>query len=216
MKKIFFVGLTILLIPDLFAQSNVNEEKSRKEKGYYNITQISMLMGLRSIAEQPYYYYSGATDGLQVSPSVTMTHGGRFNEHWAAGIGVGFEIFDHNLFPVFADLRYTLRDNSVSPFFAFKMGHSFGNSRKHYDNLYLAYEPFNVTDVYFKNYGGFMLHPEMGVKVPLSGNADLLFTVAYRLQKMKTKITQKHGQRYEWEHKASMNRLSFGVAIMFR
>jgi hypothetical protein len=68
------------------------------------------------------------------------------------------------------------------------------------------------------------------VKVPLSGNADLLFTVAYRYQKIKSVVRQpmvyydtmiydtysSNGQFNEWTHKENLNRLSFGIAIMFR
>ena len=240
---------------DAFPQSNVNEGanirfENRKKNGYYNTTQISLLMGNQLITEQaPYYYYPyydsyasvmlypyssssklyypyypNTRTELQVSPSVTMTNGYMFNEHWAAGIGVGFEIFDRNSFPFFADIRYTLCDNKVSPFFAVKTGYSFGNfKKKHYDNLYINFDPYYVINADFRNYGGFMLHPEMGVRVPLSENADLLFTVAYRYQKTKSKVRQdinylepSYYYYNEWIHKASLNRLSFGVAIMFR
>jgi hypothetical protein len=157
---------------------------------------------------------------MQVSPSVTMTNGYKFNEYWAAGIGIGFEIFDRNYFPVFADIRYTLWDDKVSPFFAVKTGYSIGNlKKKRYDDwLYLDFEPYSVYNADLRNYGGFMLNPEMGVKIPLSENADLLFTVAYRYQKTKSKVTQSYdyGQYDAWEHKENLNRLSFGVAIMFR
>jgi hypothetical protein len=173
-------------------------------------------MGNRLITVQNYYYYA-ERNKLQVSPSVTMTNGYMFNEHWAAGIGLGFEIFDYNHFPVFADLRYTLWDNKVSPFFAIKMGHAIGDfKKKHHDFLTLEYSPFNVSNVYFKKYGGFMLNPEMGVKVPLSENADLLFTVAYRYQKTKTVVSENYGQYTRWTHKENLNRLVFGVAITFR
>jgi hypothetical protein len=246
MKKILFVILTVFLMPDAFSQSN-NERnadvgakeinirfENKKKKGYYNTTQIAMLMGNRQIAERaPYYFYPYsylsssslyvpyyyARTELQVSPSITMTNGYLFNEHWAAGIGVGFEIFTRNYFPVFADIQYTLWDNKISPFFAAKMGYAIGNfKKKHYDSLNLDFEPYYVSNADFRNYGGLMLHPEMGVKIPLSENADLLFTVAYRYQKTKSKVTQNNDPTYynEWEHKESLNRMSFGIAIMFR
>jgi hypothetical protein len=154
---------------------------------------------------------------MPVSPSVTMTHGIMFKEHWAAGVGIGFEIFEHNLCPLFADIRYIARDHDVSPFFAFKMGYAIGNlEKKHYDDLYLDYQPYHVNNAWFRNYGGFMLHPEMGIKFPLSEKSDLLFTVAYRYQKLKTTVSQDFAQRQKWNHEVRMNRLSFGVAIMFR
>ena len=242
MKKTLVIILFAFQAFSAFSQSNDIRFENKKKSGYYNTTQISLLMGNQLITERipyyypyygylsvasssvayPAYYYNTRTE-LQISPSVTMTNGYMFNEHWAAGVGVGFEIFDHNLFPVFADIRYTLCDNKISPFFAFKIGQAFGNfKKKHYDSKYLNYEPYYVYDAYLRNYGGFMLHPEMGVKVPLSENADLMFTVAYRYQKTKSTVIQdnNHGTDYysynEWENKANLNRLSFGVAIMFR
>jgi hypothetical protein len=85
------------------------------------------------------------------------------------------------------------------------LGHAFSGFKKKYYN-----------NAYYKKYGGLMLNPEIGVKTPLSENADLLFTVAYRYQKTRSTVSQNIGQNYKWEHKISMNRLSFGVAIMFR
>ena len=238
MKKIFFVILSVFLISEVFPQDskeiNIRFE-NKKTKGYYNTTQIGLLMGNRQTTDRYYYpYYYGVSslsssyiapyynsdtrNELQVSPSLTMTNGYMFNEHWTAGIGVGFEIFDRNLFPVFADIRYTLWDNKISPFFAVKTGYAIGNfKKKHYDNLTLDFEPYYAYNAEFRNYGGYMLHPEMGVKIPLSENADLMFTVAYRYQKMKSKVTQTYDVYFdEWKHTKNLNRLSFGVAIMFR
>jgi len=261
MKKFLFVLSLALLIPDALSQ-NVNEEldrvirmlselvsetssqkvtgetdlhvENKKKKGYFNTTQIGMLMGNRQITER----FSVVTGGwgvslieetrtkMQISPSLTMTNGYMFNEHWAAGIGVGYEIFEWNFFPVFADIRYTLWESKISPFFTVKAGYSFGDfKKKHYDNLLLHYAPYNVGDVDFRNYGGMMLHPEMGVKVAISENADLLFSIAYRYQKIKTTITRDYvdqhggrsGQQWDaWDHKTILNRLSLGIAIMFR
>ena len=217
MKKFLFVILSAFLMPIAFSQ-NVNEEinirfKNRKQEGYFNTTQISMLMGNRPFNDRNSGYYDARTE---LFPSVTMTNGLIFNEYVAIGIGVGFEIFDRNLFPVFIDIRRTLWDNKISPFFAFKMGHAFGTKKKHYDNLSLPHEPYYVNDAHYKKGGGLMLHPEMGVKIPISDNADLLFTVAYRYQKTKSTVSQNFGQRNKWEYMESLNRLSFGVAIMFR
>ena len=211
MKKFLFIILSALIMLEAFPQTSEN----RKKEGYYNITQIGLLMGNRKLSEQTSNYYNN-TNRMLVAPSVTMINGIMTADGVGLGIGIGHEIFDHSLFPVFIDIRRTLRDNDISPFFAFKIGHSIGNlSKRHYDNLYLNYHPYSFSNVYLRNHGGFMVNPEMGVKIPLSEKADLLFTVAYRYQKMRTSVSQKFGH-YEWEHKTSMNRMGFGVAIMFR
>lgn len=249
MKKIYFINFLLLLTLSIFAQSekeaNLNGEKNeiqsrfinRKEKGFYNIMHVSFLLGTNQFTEGPTYYtpygiYSSAyiiappvyhypyiRTTLTVAPSLNITNGYIFNEHWAAGAGFGFEIFNNNLFPLFAELRYTLWDHKISPFVVFKGGYSFASFKaKHYDELYLNWSPYYTTDTRFRQYGGFMFHPEVGVKVPLNENSDLLFTAAYRYQKTKSiaKKDYDNGHFDEWEHNEKINRLAFGIAIMFR
>lgn len=249
MKRIYFIYLSLLLTLSTFAQSgketNLNVENNeipslflnRKEKGFYNIMQISFMFGNSQftdgasyyvpynaysstiMAPDPLYYHPYTQNKLAVSPSFTITNGYIFNKHWAAGAGVGFEIFDYNLFPLFAELRYTLWDHKISPFFVVKGGYSFGSFKaKHYDDLYLNWSPYYINDTKLRHYGGLMVHPEIGVKIPLSENSDLLFTAAYRYQKSKSVARKEYDndQFDEWEHNEDINRLSFGVAIMFR
>jgi len=252
MKKNLFIFLFVLLIPEAYAQSigdmngNSNSNgtqicfEKNKEKGYFNITQFSLLMGNQLVTERNFYYYPYPSslylsssyiypypynvyrtrNELQISPSVTMTNGYRFNDHWAAGIGVGFEIFNHYLFPVFADVRYFVRNDRISPFFALKTGYAFGSfKKKHYDYLSLDLHPYDVTNVDVNYCGGLMVHPEIGFKVILSHNADVLFSVAYRLQQTKTKIAQKYDYSpyyNNWELKECLSRMSLGVAILFK
>ena len=248
MKKICFISLSLLLTVSIFAQSstevNLNVEKkeihtrfdNRNEKGFYSIMQVSLIMGnsqvtdrttyvtpnytLLNISFEPVYSYPYSTlTRLAVAPSFTFSNGYRFNEHWAAGAGVGFEVFDYNLFPLFAELRYTLWDNKISPFVVVKGGYSFSSSKAtHYDNLYLNWSPYYVNNADLRQYGGLMFQPEIGVKVPLNENCDLLFTAAYRYQETKSVARTDYtaGQFDEWEHSEDLNRLSFGIAIMFR
>lgn len=226
MKKTAILIGSLLLAVASFAQSaaadTIKVDKSemnsgikpRKDKGYYNIMQASLMFG--NVRGADHYFPPSPVMG--VTPSITITNGYRFNKQWAAGAGVGFEIFDHNLFPLFAELRYTLWDNKISPFVVAKGGYSFGSFKtRHYDHLYLSSNPFYINDANVRHYGGVMVHPEIGVKVPLSENSDFLFTVAYRYQKSKSVARVDYNLHFEeYEHKAELNRLSFGIAIMFR
>ena len=216
MKNLFYVILLALLTTNAFSQNENIRIENRKNKGYFNTTQVSLLMGRDPLNEQSNYYFNYIKEQFKIHtlPSVTITNGYMFNEQWSAGIGIGFEMFDQNLFPLFADIRYTLRDNEIAPFFAIKTGYSIGHlKKKHYDEFYFYYQPYYVTDVYFKNHGGFMFHPEIGTKIPLSEKADLLLTIAYRYQVKKTSVTK---ENTKWEHIEDLYKLSFGVAIMFR
>jgi hypothetical protein len=248
MKKIAISSLSLILFLSSFAQINkensINPDKNeihtffdtRKNKGYYSTMQVSLLLGNNQFNERivsynphqyslssslyaPVYSYPYARNKMTVAPSITITNGYMFNEHWAAGAGIGFEIFDHNLFPLFAELKYTLWDSKISPVFTMKGGYSLGGFKaKHYDDLYLNWEPYHINDASLRHYGGMMLHPEIGVKVPLNENTDLLITAAYRHQKTKSTARREYdsNQFDEWEHKEDLNRISLGVAIMFR
>jgi len=211
MKNLIFIIISAFLLPEAFSQSNIRFE-NRKNEGYYNITQVSLLMGRPPSNNE---VNTLNLNDFNFTPSITMINGIMFNERWAAGIGVGVEMFERNLFPFFLDVRHSLRDNDASPFFAIKIGYSTG-FKKHYDHLTLTYVPLSINDAHF-NQHGFMFNPEMGVKIPLSENADLLFTVAYRHQQIKSVVTkQVNRMQQKDEFKANMNLLSFGVAIMFR
>ncbi len=238
MKKIYFIILLMFLTVRVFAQSEKqisSQFDSRKEKGFYSTMQIGLLFGNHRPTNQIKYYgpeyrtfsssmvaipsvaYNTQTS-LKVIPSFAISSGYMFNEHWAVGGGLGFEVSDHNLFPIFAEVRYTLWDNKISPFAVIKTGYSLGNLKaKHYDNLSINWAPYHLNDVKLRNYGGLMFHPEIGVKVPLNKNSDLLFTVAYRYQKTKSVAKREYdnGKFDEWEHSEDVNQLSFGIAIMF-
>ena len=236
MKKILFVLLFALPMFEAFSQT---DEMIKKKKGYFNATQIGLLMGNHLIYERPPYHFtypyyptypyipinSPTITEMQTTPFIAMTNGYMFNEHIAAGIGVGMDIFDFNLFPVFADIRLTLWDHKISPFLGFKTGYSFASAKKknHEGALFVDYLQGQVIEAYIRNYGGFMLHPEIGVKVPLSEKSDMMFTVAYRYQKTKTVASQTWETTQTWEtdyvereHKSILNRIAIGFAIMFR
>lgn len=244
MKQTAIIILLLLLAEVSSAQfnkdghSNMNKNEilnlsvNKKEKGYYSIMQVSLLLGNSQHTERVHFYpdYYGSSFSpvnnypythtrLSVAPSLSLSNGYMFNAHWAAGAGVGFEIFDHHLFPLFAELRYTLWDNRISPFVTMKGGYAFGNFKaKHHEELYFNWSPYHLNDASLRHYGGIMLHPEIGVKVPLNEYNDLLITAAYRHQKTKSVVRKDYesNQFDEWEHSVELNRLSFGVAIMFR
>src|SRR4030042_3247223 len=106
MKRIYFVSLSLILTLTVSAQSgkevNLNKENNeiqsrfinRKEKGFYNIMQASLLLGTNQFTDNPDYPFNRTN--LIIAPSFTTTYGFIFNKHWAASAGVGFEIFNYN------------------------------------------------------------------------------------------------------------------------
>jgi hypothetical protein len=221
MKKsiivIILLSLTIVSVSQPHEEThnklNNNELTNRKTKGYYGNMQISLLMG-NNYPDNNYYPCKPR------NPSFTISNGYMFNSNWLAGVGIGFEIFDHNLFPLFAEIRYTFWDEKISPFFTLKGGYSFGNFKaRHYDELHLNWEPNWVNDANLRHYGGILFNPEIGVKIPLNDNSDLLFSAAYRHQKTRSIVKKENHESNEfdeWEHKEDRNLIAFSIAIMFR
>jgi hypothetical protein len=229
MKRINFLILSILLTFTVYGQTGKeynsdkenNENQSSlfnmKEKGFYNIMQAGVLLGTGRfpISDGP----TNDSTKFNIGSSFTTTFGFIFNKHWAAAAGIGFEIFKYNVFPVFAELRYTLSDNKVSPFVVFKAGYSFAELKyTHYDNLNLDWPPYYLNAVKGRNYGGFLIHPEVGIKVMIGENSDLLLTAAYRYQATKfvARKDYDNGQFDEWDHKENLNRLYLGIGIILR
>jgi hypothetical protein len=249
-KKLFIACFGLIMSTVCFSQSPVGIRSdvngklgNRESKGFYSSVQISMQVGNRQTIfpthnTSPVDQYPGwssivapgwTTTYVQTSnikmhfyPAVMVTEGYRFNAHWAAGLGVGLEVFDYNLYPAFAEVRYTLWDNQLSPYFALKAGNAFSLSKtKHYDDeVPIPYYDYTAWNSDLKNKGGLMLHPEIGVKLPISEKIDLQFSVAYWYQKIESTVYKEYGggSAYfdRWIYKESLNRLSFGVAVLFR
>lgn len=225
MKKVIQICALLVISLTAFAQSanevilSVSDNKdgtglgNRKEKGFYYMMNFSLMLGTGRLSDGTLETHTA------VSPAFALVNGYKLNEHWAAGAGVGFEIINHNLFPLFAEVRYSLWDHKISPYAAFKAGYSFADFKASYfDVLSLPWPPYTVNGASLRNYGGIMINPETGIKVPLDGNTDLWFSVAYRFQKTRSVSRKEYanGQFDEWEHSVSANRLSLGIAIMFR
>jgi hypothetical protein len=225
MKKAILIG-SILLVLGSVTQSlaadfvnaenremNPLEEPARKKERYY-IMHASFLFGN---IQDPESYFP-ARNVMRVTPSFTISKGYMINKNWAAGAGVGFEIFAHNFYPVFTELKYTWWDNQITPFVVFKGGYSFCSFiARHYDELRLTQHYNFINDVKVRHYGGLLVHPELGVKMPINEKSDLLFTVAYRFQKSRSIARTAYRKDYhEMVHNEEFNRLSFGIAILFR
>ena len=205
-KRMLCTALTLFMIIGASAQP--------KDRGYFNITQFGWMTG----------------DGETMKPVsyLSTTNGFLFNPHWAAGIGAGVDMFSKCLYPLFADVRYTLWDKAVSPFFTLKTGYALkqlGKKRSEYPyNQDVYYRYSKPSEFYFHhsdfwNCGGLMFHPEAGISIYISENANLLLSVAYRHLRTRTKLVHYYNDGISFDqyvHKEIINRLSLGVAIMFK
>ena len=172
----------------------------RAQEGYFNLTQLSFL-----IAEEN----TSSPARSNMVPSVVNISGVRFNEHASLGLGVGMTALSYSIFPVFADLRITLFKGNLSPVVAIKGGYAFAKSKKEiFQNEY-----YNVD---YKNSGGGMFHPEVGIKMMMTERADFMLTIGYWYQHVKSEMTDKGGYNMTHERSSDLNRLSVGISFLFR
>ena len=175
----------------------------RAQTGYYNVTQLSFL-----IAEEN----ASSPIRSNMAPSVANISGYRFNEFVSMGVGIGMTALSYPIFPLFVDLRTSLVKGSFGPVVVVKGGYSFANSKKEiFPNEY-----YNVG---YKNRGGVMLNPEIGIKMPMTERADFMLTIGYWYQHVSSDMKDKGGYNsYYQSHTRSsdLSRLSFSVSFMFK
>ena len=191
MKKIILVSLSLLAVVSLWGQ--------KSPSGYYNLTQLSFLIGeMNNNSPSPMQ--------SNMIPSVVMINGHRVDEHFSMGIGVGMTPLAYTIIPVFADFRITFFKDNLSPILAFKCGYSFSGSKK---DIWGYNSPQN------RNTGGFMLHPEIGVKVAITERAEFLLTIGYWYQHLKSEMKQS-GYYNNRTITTDLNRLSFSIGFLFK
>ena len=194
----------LLLISCLFTVFSVLGQEERVVKtteGWYNLTQLSFITGEENAS-------SAAKSNM--IPSVVMINGCRMNEHVSLGLGVGMTSFSYIVFPVFADVRFTLFKGDLSPVLALKGGYSIAkNTKEIFPNQYYGD---------YKNTGGGMFNPELGFKVKMTERADFQLTIGYYYQHLKSEINNTPGSSYGMKHEriSDINRLSFTIGFLFK
>jgi hypothetical protein len=203
MKRLLLLSLFSCAV--LLAAAQPNEEQS--PAGYYNLTQLSFIIG--------------ETDELSATvskfvPSVTTINGYRFNEHFAAGVGVGIAVYEYMVFPVFIDLRWSVFKGAFTPVVAFKGGYSFADNDR---ELFPYSSGYYYNNLEYHNTGGWMGNPEVGFKVTANRHFDFMFTLGYYYQGLESEV--KEPSYYgigTLTHNIStnVNRLSFTIGFLFK
>ncbi len=150
----------------------------------YNETQFSFLTGV-----------SGT--GLSIAHNVMYQH----NKYLAGGIGIGLDNYyaapGRDIYPVFANVKYTLMNNYNAPYIGMKAGYGMAFKREDED--------------IFEAKGGLMLNPYVGLRV---GSRGLMFNffAGLKFQKADYEISR------SWETRTEdifFRRLELGTSIMF-
>ncbi len=124
----------------------------------------------------------------------------QFNPYFAAGVGVGVDNYyfneQHNIFPVFTEIKTYLMDKKAAPFVSLKTGYSF--NRRHRDSGQLVAR------------GGLFVNPTFGYRF---GTRGLIFDMygGYRFQNA---YYEKAGWAFSTQE-ITWRRIELGMALSF-
>jgi len=189
-------GVWLYNMQDIDSIRDISSLQSQeiKKSGYYNLSSIGLLFG------------EGA-DGSHPFASLTMVNGWQFGRIYT-GVGLGYEFYEWGVMPLFADVKYFLRRDVVTPFISFKAGYSFPLSKnKSGSDSYTQYG---------QTFGGVLINPEVGLLIPVGVSSAISVTVGYQYQELSYDEIQNYGYAYEKKIYTNYNRISLRVGFLIR
>jgi len=160
-------------------------------KGYLNITDFGVIAATGSNNQNAIF-------------SVSTFNGYSFASRFIAGAGIGIELFETVMLPVYADTRLIIAKSRVTPFALLKSGYSFALE-----------DPAGYWGESYNTYGGYMLGAGLGAFIWVSDRSSFEINLLYRFQSIKTERT------YEWTGETSImttryNRLELRFGLLFQ
>jgi hypothetical protein len=160
-------------------------------KGYVNITDFGLLIGTGNNSQNGIF-------------SVSTMSGYSFASRFIAGAGVGIELFESLMLPLYADTRVILMKSRITPYAGLKTGYSFALE-----------DPVANWGESYDSHGGFTLGTGAGILIWISNRSSFEINLSYRYQAIKTDRT------YEWSGETTTlttryNRLELRFGILFQ
>lgn len=174
-----------------FHRSGLNLPFNYETKGYINITDFGVIAATGENNQNAVF-------------SVSTFNGYSFASRFIAGAGLGIELFETLMLPVYADARLIIAKSRITPFALFKSGYSFALE-----------DPASYWGESYNAYGGFMLGTGVGAFIWVSDRSAFEINILYRFQSIKTERT------YEWSGETSLmttryNRLELRFGLLFQ
>lgn len=169
--------------------------------GLFNVTTIGVL--------------SGSSQNQQSAPfSFQSLMLYQFDEHIAAGLGLGVDFLEETYLPLVVDFRYYLRGTRFSPFVFAQTGYSIPTDKSasqeivndHYDIWPGPYpQPEDVEPK-----GGFQINPGFGIRHMFHKDFGLEISFSYRYQRLNYQYSS--STRLEMDY----TRLNIRIGILFQ
>jgi len=172
-------------------RSGIGLPFSYEPKGYINITDFGVLAATGSNNQNAIF-------------SVSSFNGYSFASRFIAGAGIGIELFETVMLPLYAETRVILAKSRITPFTILKSGYTFALE-----------DPEGYWGESYNSYGGFMLGAGAGAFIWVSDRSSFEINLLYRFQSVRTERT------YEWSGETSMlttryNRLELRFGLLFQ
>ena len=160
--KIFIAVLLLSAASNIVVSQSARKPMTRNpNSGYANFNEINGGYGLGGTTLPYSKYYVGLTTihGYQLN-----IHGMKINQSLFGGLGTGLLLYNEGfLFPVFADLRFTVNKRKVSPF-------AYGESGFHVN----MDDPLNGLRIF--------IDAGLGLKIKISETLFSTFSVGGKMQ----------------------------------
>ncbi|KPK86601.1 MAG: hypothetical protein AMS27_04760 [Bacteroides sp. SM23_62_1] len=160
-------------------------------KGYLNITDFGMLIGT-------------GNNSKNAILSISSFNGYGFSSRYIVGAGIGVELFETIILPMYFETRWIIANNKFTPFLNLKAGYS------------LALEdPVSYWGENYNSTGGYLYGTGIGVLIWTNNRNAFEINFHYRYQDIKTVRT------YEWSHETTTlttkyNRLELKFGFLFQ
>jgi hypothetical protein len=160
-------------------------------KGYINITDLGILAATGNNNQNAIF-------------SVSSFNGYSFASRFIAGAGLGLELFETAILPVYADTRLIIAKSRIMPVLILKSGYSFALE-----------DPAGYWGESYNAFGGFMIGSGAGAYIWVSDRSAFEINLLYRHQAIRMERT------YEWTGETTTmttryNRLELRFGLLFQ
>lgn len=158
------------------ADSWANATYEFRERGLFHATSFAFSFGKRATADEPVFNPFGPnfeSEKTAIGFNIQHITGFQFNRMVGVGLGMSYDAYDleegEAIFTIFSHYRGYLSKTIVSPYLGLSAGYGFA----------FRNEEQGITEAE----GGWMVHPEVGVRLGASNKTNFTISAGYRLQK---------------------------------
>lgn len=162
-----------------------------ESRGYVNITDFGLLIGTGNDTHNAIF-------------SVSSVNGYTFSSRFITGVGIGLELYETLMMPLYADTRVILLKSRLTPYAGLKAGYSFS-----------LQDPAPGWGETYDTQGGFTCGVGAGIFIWTNERSSFELNLSYRFQAIHTETT------YEWSETTSYyttqyNRLELRLGFLFQ